>query len=60
MKEKSAWWYLVPLLFGILGGIIAYGALDNDNHNMALECLYIGIISTMLIFFIYAVGPVRY
>ena len=30
-KERSNWWYLVPIFLGLIGGIIAYFALRNDD-----------------------------
>jgi len=26
-KQRSNWWYILPILFGIIGGIIAYFAI---------------------------------
>ena len=43
-KQRSNWWYLVPIFLGIIGGIIAYFALRNDDHQKAKKCLYLGLI----------------
>ena len=43
-KQRSNWWYLVPIFLGIIGGIIAYFALRNDDRQKAKKCLYIGLI----------------
>ena len=43
-KERSNWWYLVPIFLGLIGGIIAYFALRNDDREKAKKCLYLGII----------------
>ena len=40
-KERSNWWYLVPIFLGLIGGIVAYFALRND-------CLFLGIILGVL------------
>lgn len=41
-------WYLVPLLFGLLGGIIMYAALRNEDEDMALRGLYLGLGVTVM------------
>ena len=35
-------WYLLPLLFGILGGIIAYAVIRHRNPRRARNCLILG------------------
>ena len=47
-KKRSNWWYLVPLLFGIIGGIIGYFALRRDEPQKAKKCLYLGLIFTLI------------
>jgi len=47
-KKRSNWWYLVPILFGIIGGIIGYFALRRDDLQKAKKCLYIGLILTAI------------
>jgi len=41
--RRSAWWYLLPLLFGIIGGVIAYFVIKQDDPIKAKNCLYLGI-----------------
>lgn len=36
-------WYLLPILVGLIGGIIAYWVLRHDDPKKAKKCLYIGI-----------------
>ena len=43
-KQRSNWWYLVPIFLGIIGGIIAYFALRNDDRQKAKKCMYIGLV----------------
>ena len=43
-KKRSNWWYLVPILFGLIGGIIGYFALRRDDPEKAKKCLYLGLI----------------
>ena len=47
-RKRSNWWYLVPILFGILGGIIGYFALRRDAPEKAKNCLYLGLILTSI------------
>ena len=42
-KIRSRWWYLLPILFGLVGGIIAYFYLKKNDLYMAKLCLYISI-----------------
>ena len=43
-KPRSNWWYLLPIFLGIIGAIIAYFALRNDDRKKAKKCLYLGLI----------------
>ena len=43
-RQRSNWWYLVPIFLGLIGGIIAYFALRNDDRRKAKNCLFLGII----------------
>jgi len=43
-RLRSNWWYLLPIFLGIIGGIIAYFALRNDDREKAKKCLYLGLI----------------
>ena len=43
-KTRSNVWFLLPILFGIIGGIIAFFILRQDDPNKAKNCLYLGIV----------------
>ncbi len=43
-KPRSNWWFLLPILFGLIGGIIAYFVLRGDDPKKAKNCLYLGLI----------------
>jgi len=44
---RSRWWYLVPILFGLVGGVIGYFALRKDDPHKAKNCLILGGILTI-------------
>lgn len=41
-KERSDLWYLAPILFGLIGGLVAYFVIRNDEPKKARNCLIIG------------------
>ena len=45
---RCRWWYLVPILFGLVGGIIGYFALRKDDPKKAKNCLILGGILTII------------
>ncbi len=47
-KIKSNWWFLLPIVFGLIGGIIAYFILRNNDSKKAKNCLYLGIILAII------------
>jgi len=42
-KPRSNAWFLLPIFFGIIGGIAAYFILRRDDPHKAKNCLYLGI-----------------
>ena len=42
-KRRSNLWFLLPIFFGIIGGIIAFFVLRQDDPAKAKNCLYLGI-----------------
>ena len=43
VKSRSSMWYLLPILVGLIGGVIAYWILRHDDPKKAKKCLYVGI-----------------
>jgi FtsH-binding integral membrane protein len=43
-KPRSNAWYLLPIFFGVIGGIIAFFIIRKDDPRKARNCLYLGII----------------
>jgi len=44
VKSRSNAWFLLPIFFGIIGGIIAFFVLRKDDPSKAKNCLYLGIV----------------
>ena len=47
-NPRSRGWYLLPIFFSIIGGVIAYLVLKDDDKPLAKNCLIIGFV--MLLF----------
>jgi len=43
-QKKSGLWFLLPIFFSIIGGIIAYFAIRDSDPNKAKNCLFLGIV----------------
>ena len=43
-KTRSNTWFLLPIFFGMIGGIIAFFILRKDDPQKAKNCLYVGIV----------------
>ena len=42
-KERSVFWYALPLVFSIVGALVAYFILRKDDPTKAKNCLWVGI-----------------
>ena len=51
-RKRSGLWYLLPIFFSIIGGVIAYFVLKEDDPKLAKNCLILGIIITGIGFFV--------
>ncbi len=47
IKTRSPLWYELPLLFAIVGGLIAYFKIKNDDPRKARNCLLLGALLTV-------------
>ena len=47
LKIRSNWWYLLPILFDFIGGIIAYFIIRDDDSKKGKNCLLLGLILTL-------------
>ena len=43
-RPRSNWWYLLPIIFSIIGGLISYFAIKNKKKKKASYCLSVGLI----------------
>jgi len=48
VQHVSATWYLVPLFFGILGGIIAWAVTKDKDPKRARNLLIFGLVWTLV------------
>ena len=48
LKNRSGLWYLVPIIFGIIGGVIAWFVIKDDDPKKAKNCLKIGSIHLII------------
>ena len=44
VKKRSSLWFLLPIMFNVVGGIIAFFVIKEDDPKKARNCLYLGII----------------
>jgi len=57
-KPRSNAWFLLPIFFGVIGGIIAFFILRRDDPRKARNCLYVGLGFMIIgIIFNIVVGP---
>ncbi|MDR3782440.1 MAG: hypothetical protein P4K92_03925 [Candidatus Nitrosotalea sp.] len=42
--RRSSLWFLLPIVFNVIGGIIAYFVIKEDDPKKAKNCLYLGLI----------------
>ncbi|MDD9808296.1 MAG: hypothetical protein OXU25_00495 [Thaumarchaeota archaeon] len=45
-RQRSRWWYIVPLFLAIVGGVVAYFAVRRDDPRLARNCLVLGVALT--------------
>ena len=48
VKRRSSFWFLLPIVFNVIGGIIAYFIIKEDDPRKAKNCLYLGMILTAI------------
>ncbi len=48
-KKTSGAWYLLPIFFGLIGGVIGYFALKERDKKMAERILIVGIVTLLIL-----------
>lgn len=48
MAKRSNWWYILPIFFGFIGGIITFLAIKNSDKDKAVNALLLGVGITIL------------
>lgn len=49
MGKRSAWWFLLPILFGIAGSAIAWAKLRGDDTELLKWIMIFGAAQTVAI-----------
>ncbi len=44
VRGRSSLWFLLPIIFNVVGGIIAFFIIKEDDPKKAKNCLYLGLI----------------
>jgi hypothetical protein len=44
VKRRSSLWFLLPIVLNVVGGIISYFIIKEDDPKKAKNCLYLGLI----------------
>ena len=44
IRTRSSLWFLLPIFFNVIGGVIAFFIIKEDDPKKAKNCLYLGII----------------
>ncbi|MGI0011627.1 MAG: hypothetical protein ACREAE_09535 [Nitrosopumilaceae archaeon] len=52
-KRPSSVWYLLPIFFGIIGGLIMFFVIKDEDRKMAKKGLIVGIILSFIGIIIY-------
>ncbi|HSD05471.1 MAG TPA: hypothetical protein VLB45_06955 [Nitrosopumilaceae archaeon] len=55
VRKRSSFWFLLPIFFNVIGGVIAYFIIKDDDPRKAKNCLLLGIILTAISFAIFVV-----
>jgi membrane protein CcdC involved in cytochrome C biogenesis len=58
VKTPSKAWYLLPIFLGLIGGIIMFVLLRNEDRGMANKGLILGIILMAIGFMILLLGGI--
>ena len=54
--RRSRAWYLALILFSIIGGVIAYLVLKDDDQQLAKRCVILGFVMIVVVLYIVWIG----
>ena len=57
-KTPSKAWYLLPIFFGLIGGLIMFFVLKDEDRRMAKKGAVVGIILTVVYTGVAVVAPI--
>lgn len=57
-KTPSKAWYLLPIFFGVIGGLIMFFVLKDEDGRMAKKGAVVGIILTVVYTGVAVVAPI--
>jgi len=53
VKRRSSFWFLLPILFNVIGGVIAFFVIREDDPKKARNCLLLGIALAVIPFLLF-------
>lgn len=55
IRRRSGFWFLLPIMFNVIGGVIAFFVIKEDDPKKARNCLYLGVILFAIPFLVFVV-----
>ena len=55
VRKRSNLWFFLPIFLNVIGGVIAYFIIKDDDPRKAKNCLWLGIILTAISFAIFVI-----
>jgi len=49
LKKGNTLFYILPFLFGIIGGLVGYFLIKEKNKKLACNLLWAGVIVTLIV-----------
>lgn len=57
-RYRSRWWFLLPIMGNLPGGIISYCAIRHDDPDKAKNCLLLGLLMFSPIALLFIAGAI--
>ena len=55
IRRRSSLWFLLPIVFNIFGGVVAYFVIRDDDPGRARSCLLLGAVLAAIPILLFAV-----